>query len=105
MQPIPRNKPEFAVGYSLEAKYFGMKFTYLEAGSGAKESVPEDMIAAVKKTIGDDMFLIVGGGIRDPETALEKVKAGVDIIVTGTIAEDDEEKFKQIIHTIKNIND
>lgn len=104
VQPIPRNRPEFAVGYSLEAKYFGMKFSYLEAGSGAKESVPPEMISAVKQTV-EDMFVIVGGGIRDPETAVEKVKAGADIIVTGTIAEDNQEKFRQIIHAIKNIND
>lgn len=103
--PIPRDKPEFAMGYSLEAKYFGMKFTYLEAGSGAKETVPTEMIAGVRKTIGDDMMIIVGGGMRNPEAALEKVKAGADIIVTGTIAEDDEESFRKIIKAIKNIND
>ncbi len=103
VQPIPRDKPEFAAAYSLEAKYFGMKFTYLEAGSGARESVPPEMIGAVKKTVGD-MLVIVGGGIRDPETAMEKVKAGADIIVTGTIAENDEEMFARIVKTIKNIN-
>jgi phosphoglycerol geranylgeranyltransferase len=103
VQPIPRNKPEFAVGYSLEAKYFGMNFTYLEAGSGAQESVPPEMIGAVKKTVGD-MFVIVGGGIRDAETAKEKVQAGADIIVTGTVAENDMEKFKTIVQAVKNIN-
>lgn len=102
VQPIPRNKPEFAVGYSLEAKYFGMKFTYLEAGSGAQETVPGEMIAAVKKTVGD-MLVIVGGGIRDPGTAIEKIKAGADIIVTGTIAEDDNDKFADIIRAVKNV--
>ena len=103
VQPIPRNKPEFAIGYSLEAKYFGMKFSYLEAGSGAQESVPAEMIAAVKKTVGD-MFVIVGGGIRDAETAMEKVRAGADIIVTGTIAENNEDEFRQIVQAVKNIN-
>ena len=103
VQPIPRDKPEFAAAYSLEAKYFGMKFTYLEAGSGARESVPPQMIGAVKKTVGD-MLVIVGGGIRDSQTALEKVQAGADIIVTGTIAENDQETFSEIVRAIKNIN-
>jgi len=101
VRPIPRGKPEFAVGYALAAKYFGMKFIYLEAGSGAKHPVPNDMVITVKKSIGDNMMLIVGGGIRDPETAKEKVAAGADAIVTGTIAEDDQEKFKSIIMAVK----
>lgn len=101
VNPIPRDKPEFAVGYALAARYFGMKFVYLEAGSGAEQSVPEDMIRMVREGLGSDMFLIVGGGIRDPETAGEKVKAGADIIVTGTIAEDDQDALKRIIKAVK----
>ncbi len=100
-KPIPRDKPEFAVGYALAAKYFGMKFVYLEAGSGAKHSVPTEMISAVKKALGDEVMLIVGGGIRDSETAMEKIQAGADIIVTGTIAEDNSDRLKGIIEAIK----
>jgi phosphoglycerol geranylgeranyltransferase len=101
VKPIPRAKPEFAVGYALAAKYFGMKFVYLEAGSGAKDTVPKEMIAMVKKAVGDGMILIVGGGIRDPETAKEKIAAGADVIVTGTIAENDPDKFREIVKAIK----
>ncbi len=101
VKAIPREKPEIAVAYSLAAKYFGMKLAYLEGGSGAKLSVPAEMVMAVKQCIGDDMWLIVGGGIREPETAKEKVKAGADIIVTGTIAEQNREKLKEIIKAIK----
>lgn len=101
VNPIPRDKPEFAIGYALAAKYFGMNFVYLEAGSGAQQTVPNEMIALVKENIGSDVFLIVGGGIRDPETAREIVKAGADIIVTGTIAEDDPDAFRKIIKAVK----
>jgi len=59
------------------------------------------MIATAKKNMGNDMFLIVGGGIRDEKTAREKVKAGADIIVTGTIAEKNSEMFRKIIRAIK----
>jgi phosphoglycerol geranylgeranyltransferase len=99
---IPREKPEFAVSYALAAKYFGMRFVYLEAGSGAKQPVPNQMITLVKKAIGPDIFLIVGGGIRDPHTAMEKVRAGADIIVTGSVVESDPEKLKDIIQAIRN---
>jgi len=100
-RPIPRNKPEFALGYALAGKYFGMKLVYLEAGSGAEKSVPNDMISLIKNKLGSDIYIIVGGAIRDAETAREKVKAGADIIVTGTIAERDLDKFKEIIHAVK----
>jgi phosphoglycerol geranylgeranyltransferase len=69
-----------AIKYSLVAKYWGMKYIYLEAGSGAQRSVPNKMISAVKNKT--ELTVIVGGGIRDPATALEKKKAGADIIVT-----------------------
>ncbi len=101
-RPIPREKPEFAVGYSLAAKYFGMRFIYLEAGSGADMPVPNEMISIVRKMVGPDMFIITGGGIRDPKTASEKVHAGADIIVTGTIAEKDLGKLSEIIAAIKS---
>ncbi|MCR3884493.1 geranylgeranylglyceryl/heptaprenylglyceryl phosphate synthase [Methanotrichaceae archaeon M04Ac] len=80
---IPRDKPEIAAAYALAGKYFGMRFVYLEAGSGAREPVPAKMVAAVKRAIADPL-LIVGGGIRSGEAARERVDAGADIIVTGT---------------------
>jgi len=102
VRPIPREKPEFAVGYALAAKYFGMRFVYLEAGSGAKHPVPDEMIKIVKHSIGEEMLLVVGGGIRDQKTAREKVRAGADIIVTGTLAEgNDESKLREVIQAVR----
>ena len=101
VRPLPREKPEFAVGYALAAKYFGMRFVYLEAGSGAKLPVPTEMVKMVKESIGPEMPLIVGGGIRDEKTAREKIKAGADIIVTGTIAENNDAKFREVIRAVR----
>jgi len=81
---IPRNKPELAAAYALAGKYFGMRMVYLEAGSGANEPVPLKMVAATKRVLGDDVLLILGGGIRSGEAARGLVEAGADIIVTGT---------------------
>ncbi len=102
VKPLPRDKPEFAVAYGLAAKYFGMRFVYLEAGSGAEKPVPNDTIAATKDAIsGNGTILIVGGGIRDEKTARDKVRSGADIIVTGTIAEKDPEALGRIIRAVK----
>jgi len=83
---IPYDHPELALGYSLAAETLGMRFVYLEAGSGAKDHIPLEMIKLVKSEI--NVTLIVGGGIRDGKTARAVVDAGADIIVTGTLSEE-----------------
>lgn len=82
---IPVDKPKIAAAYSLAAQFLGMRFVYLEAGSGAKTNVKPEMVQTVRKTF--DGFLIVGGGIKDAKTAKELVKAGADALVIGTFLE------------------
>jgi phosphoglycerol geranylgeranyltransferase len=82
---IPFDKPKIAAAYALAAQFFGMRFVYLEAGSGAKSTVTPEMVKTVRKTFGG--FLIVGGGIKDVKIAKEIVKAGADAIVIGTFLE------------------
>lgn len=102
---IPRNKPKLAVAYALAAKYLGMHYIYLEAGSGADKPVPVEMVAAVKKAVGETTKVIVGGGIRDGPAARERVKAGADMICTGTIVEqvqDVKGKIEELVKAIKS---
>ena len=61
------------------------------------------MIATVKKNI--NIPLIVGGGIRDAETAKEKAKAGADVIVTGTTLEEVKNLEKELSKIIKSIEE
>lgn len=82
---IPRDKPKIAAAYSLAARFLGMRFVYLEAGSGAPEPLPPEMVAAVRKVY--DGFLIVGGGIRDAASARALSEAGADALVVGTLVE------------------
>ncbi len=98
VDPVKRNDIETAVGFALAAKYLGMKFFYLEAGSGAPRPVPNKMISAVKKNV--DLPLLVGGGIRDAKTAREKVEAGADIIITGTALERNKKNLKEYLKAI-----
>ena len=85
-KPIPRAKADIAAAHAIAAEMMGMKMLYLEAGSGAKLSVPEEMIRTVSKYAS--LPLIVGGGIRTPEEAAQKVLAGATFIVTGTVIEE-----------------
>ncbi|MCC6017642.1 MAG: geranylgeranylglyceryl/heptaprenylglyceryl phosphate synthase [Candidatus Verstraetearchaeota archaeon] len=103
-RPIPYNRPEIAVMYALAGNYLGMRYIYLEAGSGAKEPVPPEIIHAVKKVVKGKV--IVGGGIRTVNQAINAVKAGADIIVTGTLIEEGNGKrIKEIIKSIRNKNE
>jgi len=83
------------IDYALAAKYMGMECVYLEAGSGASKPVSEEMVGRVRRRI--DIPLIVGGGIRDGQTAKALADAGADVIVTGTAAEKNLKKVKEII--------
>lgn len=83
--PVPRNKPEIAAATALASEYLGMKLIYLEAGSGADNSVPNEMVKTVSEQCS--VPIIVGGGIRNPKTAREKVENGASIIVTGNFFE------------------
>ena len=97
--------PQIAVGYSMAAETLGMRFVYLEAGSGASQPIPASMIKAVKMNLS--IPLIVGGGIRSPEAAKEAMLAGADIVVTGTMVEKGkgiQEKIRAIVDNIKKPN-
>lgn len=84
-KPLPRDNTELIASHALAGKYLGMKMVYMDAGSGAKYSIPEDVIRTVKKETA--LPLIIGGGIKTPDEARKKVEAGADFIVTGSIIE------------------
>jgi phosphoglycerol geranylgeranyltransferase len=100
---VPYNKPELAEAHALAGQYLGMRFIYLEGGSGAVTPVPPEMISSVKRLL--DVPLIVGGGIRSKEQALAAALAGADIIVTGNVTESSGamQKVSEIIAAIKSV--
>ncbi len=105
-KPIPRNKPEIAAATALAGEYLGMKLIYLEGGSGAEKSVPDEMIKLVSAQVS--IPVIVGGGIKTPKEARQKVKAGASIIITGNFFENENnwkliEEFANSIHTKRAI--
>jgi len=102
--PLPRTKNDIAVAHALAGQYLGMKTIYLDAGSGAKNPVPDEMITAIRQNV--DLPIILGGGIDTPEIAAQKAKAGADFIVTGNILEKNNNpklirEFADAIHSVK----
>ena len=103
-QPLPRTKNDLAVAHALAGQYLGMKLIYMDAGSGAKYPATDEMVAAVRNNI--DLPIILGGGIKTPDVAMQKAKAGADFIVTGNVLEDNPDpklirEFADAIHSIK----
>jgi len=100
---IPFDKPKIAAAYSLAAQFLGMRFVYLEAGSGAISNVKPEMVKEVRKVFGGT--LIVGGGIKDPKIARSLVRAGADVLVIGTLLEKKGslKRLAEISKSIQNI--
>jgi len=99
---IPYDKPEIAAIYALAAQCLGMRFVYLEAGSGAKKPIPPSMVSVVREAL--DCNLVVGGGIKDGDVAAELAKAGADIIVTGTLVEENRGNTAKIREITKSLH-
>ena len=101
-QPLPRDDPNLVVSHALAGQYLGMRYIYLEAGSGASNPVPSEIVKAVRNEV--ETLLIVGGGIRTPAAASEAVKAGADIIVTGTLVETSRKLKEEMSTLIKAVH-
>ncbi len=82
---IPANKPKITMAHAIAAELMGMRWVYLEAGSGANTPVPLEHITITREAT--TLSIIAGGGITTPQEAKARVKAGANMIVTGTIWE------------------
>lgn len=89
-RPIPADKPKLSMAHAVAAELMGMRWIYLEAGSGARNPVPPEHIAMVRKST--QLGIICGGGLVSPQAAAERVLAGAQVIVTGTIWEKQQDK-------------
>src|SRR5438046_1482276 len=99
-KPVPFSKIDLATDYALAAQYLGMRFVYLEAGSGAERMVDARVVSRVSETCG--FPAIGGGGIRTPSQAERLARAGASAIVTGTVIEQEGPgRVKQILAALK----
>ena len=99
--PIPADKAEIALCTAMAGEMLGKKLIYMDAGSGAKKPITEEMIALVAKNI--DVPLVIGGGIRDAEKAYLNCKAGADLIVVGNAIEKEPSLLEEIAAAVHGV--
>ncbi|HEY4618217.1 MAG TPA: geranylgeranylglyceryl/heptaprenylglyceryl phosphate synthase [Flavobacterium sp.] len=89
--PLDRNNLDLALATAQAGEMLGNKLIYLEAGSGAKQAVPTEMIVLIAQNI--KIPLIVGGGIVNLRDIQKAYEAGADLVVIGTAFENDLDFF------------
>lgn len=93
--PLSNDDPEYVKATALAGKYLGMRFFYLDAGSGAEVPVSPKVISAVKR--GVNLPLIVGGGLTNSKKVKSAFDAGADLIVLGNSIEKDPEFLSEVL--------
>jgi phosphoglycerol geranylgeranyltransferase len=96
-KPIPSDKIDIAVATAQAGKLMGMQCIYMDSGSGALYHIPSKMVVGVKENV--KLPLIIGGGIRNAESAFELYKSGADILVIGNGVEQND----NLIQTISEV--
>lgn len=92
--PIPSDKSDIALCTAWAGEMQGKHLIYMDAGSGARQPISEDMIHKVSSNI--HIPLIVGGGIHTVEKVSANCKAGADVIVVGNAIEKDASLIKDL---------
>lgn len=100
--PIPNDKKDIAACTAMAGEMLGLKLIFMDAGSGALQTVPEEMVSFVRGSI--EVPLIIGGGIRTPEKARSILEAGADIIVVGNLFEDDPSLISEFTDVVASFN-
>jgi putative glycerol-1-phosphate prenyltransferase len=86
-KPMSRDNLNLVLSTAQAGEMLGNKLIYLEAGSGAKQAVPLEMIEKVSENI--EIPLLIGGGIIDLQGIQNAYKAGADLVIIGTAFEND----------------
>ncbi|MEN2399594.1 geranylgeranylglyceryl/heptaprenylglyceryl phosphate synthase [Flavobacterium sp. MC2016-06] len=94
-QPLDRQDLDLVLATAQAGEMLGNKLMYLEAGSGAKQAVPLEMIQLIAQNI--KIPIIVGGGIVDLHGIQNAYKAGADLVVIGTAFENNSHFFESEI--------
>lgn len=79
---------------ALDFQKQGAKYIHLVDLQAAKSGIPENLETVKKIVENTDLFVEVGGGIRNMETADEYLSNGVNRVILGTAAVTDEDFLK-----------
>ena len=100
--PIPHDKPAIAACTAMAGEMLGLQYIYLDGGSGAKEPVSAEMIAAVRAAV--ETPIIVGGGIDTTKKAKAALEAGADVVVVGNHIEKNPGFLAEVSNLIASYN-
>ncbi|MEN2489159.1 geranylgeranylglyceryl/heptaprenylglyceryl phosphate synthase [Flavobacterium sp. B11] len=91
-KPLSRENLDLVLATAQAGEMLGNQLIYLEAGSGAKQPVPAEMIELISQNI--EIPVIVGGGIVDLHGIQKAYQAGADLVVIGTAFENNSRFFE-----------
>lgn len=100
--PIPANQTEIALCTAWAGEMQGKHLLYMDAGSGAKIPVSEEMIHKISSNTSIPLF--VGGGIHTPDKVYMNCKAGATVVVVGNAIERDPMLIKELAEATRHYN-
>lgn len=100
--PIPYDKPTIASCTAMAGELLGLKYIYLDGGSGAAKPISAGMITAVRDAV--ELPVIVGGGINTAERAKTALDAGADVIVVGNHIEKNPGFLAEVSSVVNSYN-
>jgi putative glycerol-1-phosphate prenyltransferase len=100
--PIPRDNISIVKSTAMAARMQGKQLIYLDAGSGARFRVPDEMVREIKQV---GLPVIIGGGVRDVETIRSLHDSGANVVVIGNRLEEDTDLLLDIKSYVFEVKD
>jgi phosphoglycerol geranylgeranyltransferase len=101
--PLPYDKPEVAACTAMAGEMLGLQLIYADTGSGAEKAISNKMVNMLSQSV--HCPIIIGGGIRTANKAVEILEAGADIIVIGNAIESEPQLLVEVAQKVKNLNE
>lgn len=102
-RPIPTFHKDIILATVQAGELLGMHITYLEAGSGALNPIPANLVRYIRERSSSP--LIVGGGISNTTQLEDAFAAGADLVVVGNSLEKKPELVKELVDCTKAYNE
>ncbi len=83
--PLDMNNTNNVIDHCLAAQYMGNKLLFLECGSNSDSAIELSLLKQIKNKIS--IPLMVGGGIKSKEMALNLAESGASYLVIGSLIE------------------
>lgn len=99
--PIPSDQNSIAVKTAIAGELLGLKCIFLDAGSGAVNSVSIKMIQEIRRNI--QVPIIIGGGLKTIKEIKETFAAGANVVVIGNKIEEEIDFLLDLVEINKEI--